>query len=244
MNWMILTIILILFGIAYIVLNWLSKRYLNNTNNDDVTKNKVKVKEKKLFLKFILDDQIFQFVNGILVTLIGVIVAISFTNMDTKKNECSKTIDLLHVANQDIIQASEYMEAYYELLKTSDDDEYIQFLNDNTLPYPTIIYDVLKNDVVMISISTESYIALNSELRNLETFKNWLETTDNIDKKKLFVSEIKDAFYVLSKYIELEVDYLNGKISFMQLEDKHQAMYIEKMFPNGDIPDELLPYFN
>ena len=154
-------------------------------------------------------SEVIPFLSTTLATLIGVLLAVTLSDIQTKKNETEDTIKLLKSAKSTLNLNYEYSKGLVEsfnYLKSSDS------ISENySLPYPDLYEKIIQNDVVSKNISEHSLFQINNVLINLKRIPN----SDKLDHE-LFLKELKRLLHTTS----LEIDYQKGNLTLKELELK------------------------
>ena len=154
-------------------------------------------------------SEVIPFLSTTLATLIGVLLAVTLSDIQTKKNETEDTIKLLKSAKSTLNLNYEYSKGLVEsfnYLKSSDS------ISENySLPYPDLYEKIIQNDVVSKNISEHSLFQINNVLINLKRIPN----SDKLDHE-LFLKELKRLLHTTS----LEIDYQEGNLTLKELELK------------------------
>ncbi len=161
-----------------------------------------------------------RFIATLLSTLIGVLLAVTLSNIANIKKEKADTIKLLNSATHIINMTYDYtvgLETFVlELEKDStiNNDSIITIIKEkNPLPYPDLMETIISNELISKNISEFSYIKINSVIINLKRVRGY----KSINNYKMSLKE-------LTILLELEIDFQNGNIDIEAMNDR----FIEK----------------
>jgi len=154
--------------------------------------------------KLNLDKKTYKYITGIFVTSIGVLLAISISNINLQNNNREKSINLLEVVNHEF-------QVFYESI-----DEYNHKLfegegqNNTYMRYPKLIHDILKNDIVITTIRKGTFKTIITELHYIELNTIYFERASDIDSIIYYLESIAGSIRLIEEHIQNEIDYIRG----------------------------------
>lgn len=176
---------------------------------------KCKSKVFQRFCNFITKDAFYEFVAGIMITILGVTLAIIFTNHDAKKQERMQTIAFLDVVHTELSTKSELIKGMMQML--NEDTDLGEAVNSSVRIMP--ISPMLSLEVLLTeppyttTISDSCYSALLSCRFSSAMQQSRVEMETDKEKMLLNLLLLSNELDVGCKVIEIELEYQNHKIS-------------------------------
>jgi len=191
---------------------------------------------KKCKTSVLFQEHVFQYINGTLVTIIGVTLAIFAANYYSDKNDRNKTIILLEAAQKDLSEFKgqlviKHSARQADVLQT--DSSYYR------IAYPFALQDILKNDVVIANINLQTFTRLNSFANDLKRIFDILLKNSDVNRESLYIDVLKINSSVISQYIDIEIDYLKGKTRQEQIDVKHSQILRERRDNLNKLPEQV-----
>ncbi len=156
------------------------------------------------------------FVLTLIATLVGVLLAISLTNLGIRNKEKEDTIKLLNTAKLIVTNTNQYAKSLsktvIELEKDTIANNY-QTIEEtkfsNPIPYPDLLENLISNELISKYISEFSHNYIYSGLNNLRKLTKY-ETVDYYQKS------LEEIILLL----DLEIENQKGEINSQEFESK------------------------
>jgi len=204
----IFAVILFAVGLTFAIFNvYFSKRH------DEISNPKL-----KSIIGFLFNKHIFTYLTGFIVAFSGVFLAITFNSINTQNRERNMTIRLLEAAYEDIATAHRQVFTYRFLL------ERVGKYDDFEFPFvrPTLIHQLWDNEMVLTTISINTFVQVNIVLTYFEIFMfSYNRVPNNNERVRLLNIKLRD-FQLLQRFIRNEIAYLNGNINLLTLINRHR----------------------
>lgn len=159
------------------------------------------------------------YIMGIITTVLGVTLAIVFTNYDVGIQEKSQTIDILNAVYTELEIKSGLMNTMGGMLEA--DESYMENVSDmlQTKPLSNMLpLDVLlTNAPYAYTISGYSYTALSNCKMNFYTLQNRMLDETEVEKMKKDLDILNIELECAFKVIDAELRYQNNEINEEQL---------------------------
>jgi hypothetical protein len=198
------------------------------------------LKNKNSLIRFIVNGYFFQYINGILVTFIGILFAIYFTNITTKEDNRIKTMNLLIIVIYDLKNIkAEYSYFLSQVTEPKDGidlevyEVYKEIMVENYIVYPYILNEILKNNIVLANISLNNYYILLTHIHFLEYNINAFNEAKTLDEKVRINKLLIDYINIIAEIILNELEYLNGSITFEKMIEKNSEISRKKTIDNN-----------
>jgi len=171
------------------------------------------------------------FTLTLIATLMGVLIALILTNLESRKKEKNDTIKLLKTAKFLLIDTKVYSQKLEKAIKefqsdTLQDNNNIieEIKKTNPIPFPTILETVLTNEVIFKNISEYSQSQIYKGLINLKKLANY-QTLNMYDQS---LSHLADL-------IDLEIKFQNNELGINELQSKIKIKSEQWLNNNLDI---------
>lgn len=181
------------------------------------------LRQRKLFWEaireFLFGKYFLKIVEGILATILGVVVALGIGNMYEEVQNRQKLSELLQEAEREVassVWGNDVIMTLYDCKSAT-----LEFLCINAECDFSILEMILKNEEMIISMSTTSYSKLSDyvEIAN-ESYQKIIEADRNDEevyiKLKTLNSELDDILF----QIQTEIKYLEGEYTLKELQEK------------------------
>lgn len=217
---------MIAISIALIFVGFIMLLLKNYFEHKKVSSNKkITSSRKEFFYKILFSENICEYITSILVTFVSVFLAIYFTNSDIHKQEVKKTKDLLQVSLNEVEEVHDIIKRYH--LKVYDmDTNYVESFNAIPFHVPMVIEDVIKTDVVIENVSVQTYSAIITCVRYLNTLQERIENEENEEQLYIYVRAINMILTILEESIENEISYINGDITMDEVVNSIKEMNV------------------
>lgn len=179
----------------------------------------VKILNKYLSCDDTVKGRFNNYIMGIITTVLGVTLAIVFTNYDVGNQEQSQTIDFLGVVYTELETKSGLMNMMGDMLEANESD--MEAVLDTLQITP--ISNVLSLDVLLTNapyaytISDYSYSALLSCRMNFYMQQNRMQDETEVEKMKRDLDILNIELECACKVIDAELRYQNNEINKEQL---------------------------
>jgi len=171
------------------------------------------------------------FTLTLIATLMGVLIALILTNLESRKKEKNDTIKLLKTAKFLLIDTKVYSQKLEKAIKefqsdTLQDNNNIieEIKKTNPIPFPTILETVLTNEVIFKNISEYSQSQIYKGLINLKKLANY-QTLNMYDQS---LSHLADL-------IELEIQFQKNELGINELQSNIKIKSEQWLNNNLDI---------
>lgn len=158
------------------------------------------------------------FLATMIATLFGVLLAVTLSNIESKKKEMNDTIKLLNTA-QSVIEATyAYTNGLgeFDLSIKQDSSKYEftqkEFRKNNPFPHPVLLESIIANELVSKNISEMTHTQIYVGVINLQK----IDTYDRIESYK---KSLEDMHLL----IQFEVEYLKRNISLEELQSQDKS---------------------
>ena len=190
-----------------------------------------KLIQNKLRAIIIPKTELRSFTLTLIATLMGVLIALILTNLESRKKEKNDTIKLLKTAKFLLIDTKVYSQKLEKAIKefqsdTLQDNNNIieEIKKTNPIPFPTILETVLTNEVIFKNISEYSQSQIYKGLINLKKLANY-QTLNMYDQS---LSHLADL-------IDLEIKFQNNELGINELQSKIKIKSEQWLNNNLDI---------
>ena len=171
------------------------------------------------------------FTLTLIATLMGVLIALILTNLESRKKEKNDTIKLLKTAKFLLIDTKVYSQKLEKAIKefqsdTLQDNNNIieEIKKTNPIPFPTILETVLTNEVIFKNISEYTQSQIYKGLINLKKLANY-QTLNMYDQS---LSHLADL-------IELEIQFQKNELGINELQSNIKIKSEQWLNNNLDI---------
>ena len=173
------------------------------------------------------------FVLTLIATLVGVLLAISLTNLGIRNKEKEDTIKLLNTAKLIVTNTNQYAKSLsktvIELEKDTIANNYQtieETKSSNPIPYPDLLETLISNELISKYISEFSHNYIYSGLNNLRKLTKY-ETVDYYQKS------LEEMILLL----DLEIESQKGAINSQEFESKFDIgkKKIEDKYSNENV---------
>ena len=172
------------------------------------------------------------FISTLIATLVGVLLAVTLSNLENQKKERVDTIKLLNTAKNILDGTYNYtngLSNYISELEqdTINTDSAINIIKlNNPLPYPDLMETIISNELISRNLTEFSHNQMYNGLINMKKVSNYnsVETYKKILKEQILL-------------LELEIDYQKGNSNLDKIPDKFNSgrEELEKVHPNNNI---------
>ena len=173
------------------------------------------------------------FALTLIATLVGVLLAISLTNLGNRNKEKEDTIKLLYTAKLILTNTTQYAKSLnnkvIELEKDSitNNNQTIEDLkSSNPIPYPDLLETIISNELISKNISELSHNYIYSGLNNLKK-----------QTKNETVEYYQKSLEELILLLDLEIENQKGQINLQEFESKFNIgkKKIEDKYSNENV---------
>ena len=158
----------------------------------------------------------------LIATLVGVLLAMEFANIEERNKKKEHVIKLIHATISDIESSNDYSEELYEYYIGLPKKSQIQseFFAKNPMPFPEYLKTFMAQNIVNLTLSEKTLIKLNEHKFNL----NKLHT----HSPKMYLMYLS----YMPKILAIEIEYQKGEISLLELEqivDTEEANFLQSL---------------
>lgn len=172
------------------------------------------------------------FISTLIATLVGVLLAVSLSNLENKKKETADTIKLLNTAKNILDGTYNYSNTLSTyIIELEKDSSYtISRMDDvklnNPIPYPDLMETIISNELISKNISEFSHNQVYNGLINMKKVCNY-------NSIKIYKKLLKEQILLL----DLEINYQKGELSIDDLSEKFDSgrETIAKTYPIEEI---------
>lgn len=231
---MMIYVITLMSFIAGILLCLMKEGQLKDRRSQKGQLKKFKFKTFQRLYDFIKKDSFHEFFIGIMVTALGVALAIIFTNQDTKKQEKIQTIQFLDVVYTELLTKAEFVEDLMLKLDTNiESAEDAVYSTIKIMPVsPMLSLEVLLTKPPYITtISGYCYSALLSCRLTSATQQSRIEA--ETDRGRMIVhllilsNELKRGCQIIEVELELQNNKINGEEAFQKMDVLMRTPFVE-----------------
>lgn len=182
---------------------------------------KCKYKSLKKIFVFSSKNPLNGYFFEIMLTALGVTLAILFTNADIKKQEKTQTVEFLEVVQTELSTKADFIGGLLIDLQNDNNAEAIYSTMKVTPIAPILSLEVLLTDEPYNSIiSSYGYSALLSGRMNFSIQQTKIETEDSSDDLKLDLLLMINELERSRKVINVELEYQNRELSKREVYEK------------------------
>lgn len=181
-----------------------------------------KYKSFKKIIEIITNEKLNNYLTGIMTTILGVTLAIIFTNNDVKNQEKVQTQEFLDVVYTELDTKSEFITTMMDEIENDDIDAEAIYSTMKIMPIsPVLSLDVLLTDApYTATVSSYSYSSLLSCRINFIMQQKRIEEHTDIGKVKLDLLIMSNELERACKIVEIELQYQEGKINKEEVGNK------------------------
>lgn len=171
-------------------------------------------------------------VKEIIIILLSATLALNFANIEESNKTHKKVIKLLETTHCDI--NSQYM--HNNVLLDEYNNEFIdaKILKANTMHNTALIETILDNDTVIATVSPLMFSVLTSELRNLNSFYDFLTNAEDNKNIITMALSVKSHNETILWALDTEIKHLQKLYSEKELESLYQE-YIDNKYQKIEI---------
>ncbi len=225
----LITIMFFLIGIGSCIIKEYKAFWIKDDKKTNKKKNFKSSILKEQIERFFLSESFNDYVITVVATILGVTLAIVFTNYDTARIERNKTIDFLEVFDEELLSEEKVIAALiaYDLLINNGEGkaEYLK----NVSFSPVLPLEVLLTSEPYVStISSSTYQALLTKRRALGMAQNNLLDTYNIFDADGYLLEMMQSIEYIHMVIDIELAYQNKTIGEQEVERRIKELNDEE----------------
>ena len=203
-----------------------------------------------------LDDHIIELFVGMTATIIGVTLAITLTNFDTKEKEKTQVLGVLETTYRDVWRARAEKNVPFQ---SSDLNSLISVLNSFPLRIPYSIEFLITNEICNKVMNSTSLITLHDSLFGIKNFSERICNYEQLEEEQLntmlespiFIKIMHDRLLIDNSYeiairtLYISNEYLNKRIDKNEFEILHRIIgelslmrtysYLDREFDENEI---------
>jgi hypothetical protein len=182
-------------------------------------------KTKKIRKKY---PDLLNFSITIFATFLGVYLAIYYNNKGIEYQEKQTTLKLLNAASNELNLIN--IDTQLRIEKISEAENIKYTLSNHTIPYPTILQNSMRNEIVLKNLSDSSLRAVNNGFRTLNIMYRKVTSPNeymaHYDKDLIYyLNYYSRTLYFCEKILLNESEFLNGKINKKEFENNINKDY-------------------
>lgn len=188
-------------------------------------KENAKLKLKKKLKNFFLSEGFCEYIITIAATVLGVTLAIIFTNYDTDRKDCKDTIEFLEIFDEELLTKEETILALWGLMDMTDRESAADGIKEMTFSPMLPLEVILNNEPYVSTLSGSTYSALLIKRTALDMMqKKLVNASSRFDVEGCLLGIMQNMNFIHS-VVEIELLYQNNDINEQEVEKRIEELY-------------------
>lgn len=184
-----------------------------------------------MLLRFLLDDKYIEVLINLSVTVLGVTLAILFTNADTQQKDTEKTVALLSSMYDELEDVQTTIDEWYipacnQVDVEESEQEGVTLFLAQPLVEIFTMDTILGHELIVSNTHSSSYAAMTDAKRSIALSFNRLETISNDEDLMRELEMLSESIEFVKRIVDLEISYQMKSISANDLESRIEDVYV------------------
>lgn len=189
--------------------------------------------------RFLLSKGFCEYIITIAATILGVTLAIIFTDYDTNKKDCSDTIEFLEILDEELMSKEKIICGLLAYINMTDKESFTGGYDKTTFSPMLSLEVILNNEPYLSTLSGSTYSTLLLKRASLDMMQKELSNaTSRFDTEENMIWIILNMDFIRS-VVEIEKMYQNKEISEKEVEERIDKLQLDEAKRTNDILMEM-----